>query len=54
MLPLYRRNPRTLGIEDGVSSVSRLAGALAQMITSEQAAGLVTSGMWLDYGLALC
>jgi len=32
----------------------RPAGALAQTITSEQAAGLVTSGMWLDYGVALC
>lgn len=32
----------------------RLAGAPAQAITSEQAAGLVTSGMWLDYGVGLC
>lgn len=32
----------------------RTAGAPAKNITSEQAAGLVTSGMWLDYGVALC
>jgi acyl-CoA hydrolase/enoyl-CoA hydratase/carnithine racemase len=32
----------------------RVAGAPARTITSEQAAGLVTSGMWLDYGVALC
>ena len=31
----------------------RTAGAPAQAITSEQAAGLVLSGMWLDYGVAL-
>lgn len=30
-MPLYRRNPRTLGIEDGVVGVSKLVGALAQM-----------------------
>jgi acyl-CoA hydrolase/enoyl-CoA hydratase/carnithine racemase len=32
----------------------RLAGAPPQAISSEQAAALVTSGMWLDYGVALC
>jgi acyl-CoA hydrolase/enoyl-CoA hydratase/carnithine racemase len=32
---------------------TRTAGAPARAITSEQAAGLVSSGMWLDYGVAL-
>jgi acyl-CoA hydrolase/enoyl-CoA hydratase/carnithine racemase len=32
---------------------TRTAGAPARVITSEQAAGLVSSGMWLDYGVAL-
>jgi len=32
----------------------RIAGAPAQDISSEQAASLVKSGMWLDYGMALC
>jgi hypothetical protein len=30
-LPFYRRNPRTLGIEDGVGGINRLVNALAQM-----------------------
>ncbi len=30
-LPFYRRNPRTLGVEDGVGGISRLVNALAQM-----------------------
>jgi acyl-CoA hydrolase len=33
---------------------SRVAAAPAKMITSERAAGLVRSGMWLDYGAVLC
>jgi acyl-CoA hydrolase len=33
---------------------SRVAGAPTQKISSARAAGLVTSGMWLDYGVALC
>src|SRR5579871_528028 len=33
---------------------TRAAGAAAQPITSEQAAGLVKSGMWLDFGVGLC
>jgi acyl-CoA hydrolase len=32
----------------------RVAAAPAQHISAEQAAGFVTSGMWLDYGVALC
>lgn len=32
----------------------RVARAPAQTISSEQAAALVTSGTWLDYGVALC
>jgi len=32
----------------------RVASAPAQTITPERAAGFVTSGMWLDYGAALC
>ena len=32
----------------------RIARAPAQHITSEQAASFVKSGMWLDYGVALC
>jgi hypothetical protein len=28
--------------------------ALAQTISAERAAGLVKSGMWLDYGTSLC
>jgi acyl-CoA hydrolase len=31
-----------------------VAAAPAKMITSERAAGLVRSGMWLDYGAVLC
>ncbi|MEP7364323.1 MAG: acetyl-CoA hydrolase/transferase C-terminal domain-containing protein [Acidobacteriota bacterium] len=31
----------------------RIAGAGARRISSEEAAGLVCSGMWLDYGVAL-
>jgi len=30
-LPFYRRNPRALGIEDGVGGINRLVNALAQM-----------------------
>lgn len=33
---------------------NRIAGAPAQTIASEQAAGFVRSGMWLDYGAGLC
>jgi acyl-CoA hydrolase len=33
---------------------SRVAAAPARMITAEQAAGLVRSGAWLDYGAVLC
>jgi acyl-CoA hydrolase/enoyl-CoA hydratase/carnithine racemase len=33
---------------------TRVAAAPAQRISSEQAAGFVASGMWLDYGVALC
>ena len=33
---------------------TRTAAAPAQTISSEQAASLVSSGMWLDYGVALC
>ena len=33
---------------------TRIAGARAQTISSEQAASFVRSGMWLDYGVALC
>ena len=32
----------------------RVAGAPARTISAEQAAGLVRSGMWLDYGVSLC
>jgi len=32
----------------------RVASAPVQIITPERAAGFVTSGMWLDYGAALC
>jgi acyl-CoA hydrolase len=32
----------------------RAASAPAQTISAERAAGLVTSGMWLDYGTSLC
>jgi acyl-CoA hydrolase len=32
----------------------RVAAAPAQTITGKQAAGFVKSGMWLDYGVALC
>ncbi len=32
----------------------RLASASAQTISSQQAASFVKSGMWLDYGVALC
>ena len=32
----------------------RVAAAPAQRISSDQAAGFVASGMWLDYGAALC
>jgi acyl-CoA hydrolase len=32
----------------------RIAEAPATTISSEQAAGFVTSGMWLDYGISLC
>ena len=35
-------------------STIRVAGALARTISAEQAAGLVRSGMWLDYGALLC
>jgi len=34
--------------------VMRNAGAPAQKISAEQAAALVRSGMWLDYGACLC
>jgi acyl-CoA hydrolase len=33
---------------------SRVAAARARMITAEQAAGLVRSSTWLDYGAVLC
>jgi acyl-CoA hydrolase len=33
---------------------SRLAGAPAREISAAQAADLVRSGMWLDYGISLC
>ena len=33
---------------------SRRASAPAQAISAEQAAGFVRSGMWIDYGVALC
>jgi acyl-CoA hydrolase len=33
---------------------ARVASAPARTICSEQAAGFVKSGMWLDYGVALC
>jgi len=41
---------------DTVKRVStiRVAGAPAQTISAQQAAGLVRSGMWLDYGVSLC
>ena len=32
----------------------RVAGVQAQAISAERAAGFVRSGMWLDYGTALC
>jgi acyl-CoA hydrolase len=32
----------------------RIAGGPAQTISAEQAASFVRSGMWLDYGVALC
>jgi acyl-CoA hydrolase len=32
----------------------RVAAAPARRVSAEQAAGLVTSGMWLDYGSGLC
>jgi acyl-CoA hydrolase len=32
----------------------RIARVSAERMTAEQAAGLVESGMWLDYGGALC
>ncbi|GAC1470666.1 MAG: hypothetical protein PVSMB1_18770 [Gemmatimonadaceae bacterium] len=32
----------------------RVAGAPAQTISAERAAGFVRSGMWLDYGTSLC
>jgi acyl-CoA hydrolase len=32
----------------------RISGAPAQTISGEQAASFVRSGMWLDYGVALC
>ena len=35
-------------------STIRVAGASARTISAEQAAGLVRSGMWLDYGVSLC
>ena len=34
--------------------VTRVAGAPARTISAEQAAGMVSSGMWLDYGVSLC
>jgi len=34
--------------------ITRQAAAPAQTISSEQAASLVRSGMWLDYGVGLC
>jgi acyl-CoA hydrolase len=34
--------------------VARVATGCARTITAEQAAGLVKSGMWLDYGVGLC
>ncbi len=33
---------------------ARVAHAVALKISAEEAAGLVRSGMWLDYGVALC
>ena len=32
----------------------RIAAAAARRIAAEEAAGFVTSGMWIDYGAALC
>ena len=32
----------------------RTAGAAARKITGDEAADLVASGMWLDYGVSLC
>ena len=39
---------------EGTGLKMRIAAAPAQTISSEQAAGLVASGMWLDYGVGLC
>jgi acyl-CoA hydrolase len=41
------------GTVERVSTI-RVAGASARTITAEHAAGLVRSGMWLDYGVSLC
>ena len=42
------------GPEWGNGMKIKIAAARAQRISSEQAAGFVASGMWLDYGVALC
>ena len=34
--------------------VSRVARVPAQTISGDEAADLVRSGMWLDYGVGLC
>ena len=34
--------------------LTRVAGAPARAISAEQAAGMVRTGMWLDYGATLC
>ena len=33
---------------------TRVAAAPAKSISADEAAGFVKSGMWLDYGTALC
>src|ERR1700738_2631532 len=55
----FRERPRqssgsVAGRFGGIRMTMRVADAPPRTITSEQAAGLVTSGMWLDYGVALC
>ena len=34
--------------------LQRAAAEVARRVTVEEAAGLVESGMWLDYGATLC
>jgi acyl-CoA hydrolase len=45
---------KKFGMTEGAAMLTRVSKTGAQTISAAHAAGLVTSGMWLDYGTSLC